>query len=302
MAIERYQTGFRQLTSATEQVNTMQEELTALQPVLADAQAKTGALLVEMEEKLPGVRRMKETVALETGAAEEEEKACNAIKDECEHDLSEALPALQDAQSALDTLKPADLTEVKSMKTPPAKVVLVLSAVCDMLGVKPDKLKKGEKRETAVGGYDYWAAAKSKKLLGDTKLIARLKAFDRDNISESVIARIRRDYIANPDFTPARVKASSFAAMGLCKWVVGMEKYEKIVKVVAPKKVKLAAAETALAATEALLSEKQADLAAVEGELQVRMRDEERSSYQVVHACCAREDRRIILTVVHVNM
>ena len=60
MAIERYQTGFRQLTSATEQVNTMQEELTALQPVLADAQAKTGALLVEMEEKLPGVRRMKE--------------------------------------------------------------------------------------------------------------------------------------------------------------------------------------------------------------------------------------------------
>jgi len=42
--------------------------------------------------------------------------AAKAIKDECEADLAEAIPALESAVSALNTLKPADITEVKAMK------------------------------------------------------------------------------------------------------------------------------------------------------------------------------------------
>jgi len=42
--------------------------------------------------------------------------AAQAIKEECESDLAEAIPALEAAINALDTLKPADITEVKSMK------------------------------------------------------------------------------------------------------------------------------------------------------------------------------------------
>lgn len=39
-----------------------------------------------------------------------------AIKDECESDLAEAIPALEAAIEALDTLKPADITEVRAMR------------------------------------------------------------------------------------------------------------------------------------------------------------------------------------------
>ena len=42
--------------------------------------------------------------------------ASEAIKDECEHDLMEAIPALEAAVAALNTLKPADISEVKAMK------------------------------------------------------------------------------------------------------------------------------------------------------------------------------------------
>ena len=42
--------------------------------------------------------------------------AAQSIKEECESDLAEAIPALEAAINALDTLKPADITEVKSMK------------------------------------------------------------------------------------------------------------------------------------------------------------------------------------------
>ena len=62
------------------------------------------------------------------------------LKEECERDLAEAIPALEAAQAALDTLKPADISIVKSMKNPPAGVKLVMSAICVMKNVLPDKI------------------------------------------------------------------------------------------------------------------------------------------------------------------
>ena len=54
-----------------------------------------------------------------------EAAAAQAIKDDCESDLAEAIPGLEAAVHALNTLKPADITVVKSMKNPPAVVKLV---------------------------------------------------------------------------------------------------------------------------------------------------------------------------------
>ncbi len=66
--------------------------------------------------------------------------SAQALKDECEADLAEAIPALEAAIGALDTLKPADITIVKSMKSPPAGVRLVMAAVCVMKDIKPEKI------------------------------------------------------------------------------------------------------------------------------------------------------------------
>ncbi len=55
-------------------------------------------------------------VAAEEAVANDAAAAAQAIKDECESDLAEAIPALEAAVAALNTLKPADITLVKSMK------------------------------------------------------------------------------------------------------------------------------------------------------------------------------------------
>ena len=57
--------------------------------------------------------------------ANEAAAAAQAIKDDCESDLAEAIPALEAAIQALNTLKPQDITIVKSMKNPPSVVKLV---------------------------------------------------------------------------------------------------------------------------------------------------------------------------------
>lgn len=57
-------------------------------------------------------------------------KAAQAIKDECDANLAEAMPILEAALAALNTLTPADITIVKTMKSPPKGVRLVMEAVC----------------------------------------------------------------------------------------------------------------------------------------------------------------------------
>lgn len=44
------------------------------------------------------------------------------------------------ALAALDTLKPADITLVKSMKNPPKVIKTVMAAVCVMKDIKPEKI------------------------------------------------------------------------------------------------------------------------------------------------------------------
>ena len=49
----------------------------------------------------------------------------------------------------------------------------------------------------------------------------------QDNIPAAYIAKIRKDYVTNPEFDPDKVKYASTAAEGLCKWAVAIERYEK---------------------------------------------------------------------------
>ena len=62
------------------------------------------------------------------------------FQDECQRDLDDAQPALDAAIKALNTLKPKDITLVKSMTNPPPLVKLVMEAVCIMMGVKPNRI------------------------------------------------------------------------------------------------------------------------------------------------------------------
>ena len=52
------------------------------------------------------------------------------IRAECDADLAEAMPILNRAQAALDTLTLADIAIVKAMKHPPYGVKLIVESVC----------------------------------------------------------------------------------------------------------------------------------------------------------------------------
>lgn len=57
-----------------------------------------------------------QVVGADEAVANEAAAAAQAIKDDCEGDLAEAIPALEAAINALNTLKPSDISMVKVMK------------------------------------------------------------------------------------------------------------------------------------------------------------------------------------------
>jgi len=109
--------------------------------------------------------------------ANEQAEAAGAIKDECDANLAEAMPVLNAAIAALNTLTPADVAVVKTMKSPPAGIRLVCEALCVIKGIKPDRINDAS---TGRKIEDYWGP--SKKMLGDMKFLESLLTFDKDNI------------------------------------------------------------------------------------------------------------------------
>uniref|UniRef100_A0A8C5C544 Dynein axonemal heavy chain 12 n=1 Tax=Gadus morhua TaxID=8049 RepID=A0A8C5C544_GADMO len=259
----RYEVGLDKLESAAAQVASMQVELEALQPQLRVASKEVDELMVVMEHESAEVAETEKVVKVDEAVANEQAMAAKAIKDECDADLAIAMPILESALAALNTLTNQDITVVKSMKSPPPAVKLVMEAICILKGIKPDRVPdpsgSGKKVE------DFWGPAK--KLLGDMKFLQSLHEYDKDSIPAAYIAIIRNKYITNPDFVPEKIRTASTAAEGLCKWVLAMESYDNVAKVVAPKKEKLGQAEGELSVAMESLGKKQAALKEVQEKL-----------------------------------
>ncbi|XP_043934432.1 dynein axonemal heavy chain 12 [Protopterus annectens] len=262
-AKKRYTNGLDKLAFAESQVGEMKKELVQLQPKLEVAKKENDAMMKVIEKESAAVEAKSKIVRADEEIATQKAEEAQALKNECESDLAEAIPALEAALSALDTLKPTDITIVKSMKNPPSGVKLVMAAICVMKDIKPEKIN-----DPAGSGQkilDYWGP--SKKVLGNMDFLRELKEYDKDNIPVPVMQKIRSEYITNPEFDPAKVVKASSAAEGLCRWILAMEVYDRVAKVVAPKKARLKEAQMSLTETMELLNQKRAELKEVEDRL-----------------------------------
>lgn len=92
--------------------------------------------------------------------------------------------------------------------------------------------------------------------MGDINFLQKLKEYDKDNIPSQIMAVIRKTYLPDPNFKPAIVAKASSAAEGLCKWIIALDMYDKVIKVVAPKKEKLEIANAEYEVTMEILEQK----------------------------------------------
>jgi dynein heavy chain len=262
-AKQRYVNGLQKLAETEEQVDGMREELTALQPKLVVATKETDELI----ETVKGQQVVADSTKVHVEA---DEKVCAAqaaealaMKTDCEEQLAEAIPALEAAVKALSTLSKSDIVEVKAMKKPPDGVKLTMEAICHMMGIKPMMVKDPDGGTKKIA--DYWVVAQ-KELLGDPRFLQHLFEYDKDNISQKIVDKVT-PYTKDPLFDPAKVANASKAAAGLCKWVHALIIYDRVAKVVGPKKAALKIAISDMETAQAALKVKQDELAALMAKL-----------------------------------
>ena len=238
----------------------MQVELEALKPVLIQTSKETDDLMKFIEKETIDAEKTKVIVQRDEAEANEKAAAAKTIKDSCDAELAVAIPILESAIKALNTLNKNDIGEVKALKNPPAGVKLVMEAVCVLKNVKPVRSKDKDGKMV----NDIWPPAQ--KLLAESNFLESLQTYDKDNIAPDIIKALQ-PFTKNPDFKPEIIQKASKAAYGLACWVNAMEAYDRVAKVVAPKRAALAAAEDELKGVMANLAIKQKELADVEAKL-----------------------------------
>ncbi|XP_076166258.1 dynein axonemal heavy chain 7 [Ptiloglossa arizonensis] len=254
----RYLAGLKKLELAAQQVEEMKGTLTILKPQLELSAQQTMMTMKEVENENTTVEGATILVQQEEEIANKKAEIAGRLKMECETDLAVAIPILEDAVAALNTLKPTDITLVKAMKNPPDTVKLVMAAICVMLDIPPDKPIDPV---TGKKFTDYWSP--SKRILGDMNFLQNLKDYDKDNISPNIMQIIKKTYMTDNNFKPHIVAKASSAAEGLCKWVCAMVSYDEVAKAVAPKKEKLLTAQRECNEAEAFLNDKRRKLSAL---------------------------------------
>ncbi|XP_040604880.1 dynein heavy chain 2, axonemal isoform X1 [Mesocricetus auratus] len=245
----KLRTGLFKIDETREKVEVMSLELEDAKKKVAEFQKQCEEYLViivqqkrEADEQQKAVTANSEKIAIE-------EVKCQALADNAQKDLEEALPALEEAMRALESLNKKDIGEIKSYGRPPAQVEIVMQAVMILRGNEPT-----------------WAEAK--RQLGEQNFIKSLINFDKDNISDKVLKKIGA-YCAQPDFQPDIIGRVSLAAKSLCMWVRAMELYGRLYRVVEPKRIRMNVAMAQLQEKQAALAEAQEKLREVAEKLEM---------------------------------
>merc|ERR1719230_955180 len=236
--VNRMEVGCVKLKETNEIVDSLQADLEELKPVLKQKSADADALLKQVAIDQKDAAVVKTRVQKDEAEVSAQAHEVQLVQADAQKDLDVAMPALNAAVKALDSLSKADITEVKSFAKPPPAVMTVMEAVCILLGSKPT-----------------WDD--SKRLLGDVTFMDQLKEYDKDNIPPAYLKKIKK-YVENPDMAVEVVKKVSKAATSLCMWVHAMDVYSKVAKEVAPKKAKLEEMNAMLASANEKLAGKQA--------------------------------------------
>ena len=243
-AITRLSNGLNKLRDTAEVVAKIEEQLKVMLADAEEAKAKATAIASDVAANAAIVAEETEKANAIAAEAAVIADSANTIRMDAEADLAKAIPAVEAAMAALNTLDKKALGECSKMQTPPAGVDDIFSA-CVVLLAGIHKGVKCAKNGKVADADRSWGAAK-KQILTDVQgflneLLNYKAAVDAGTVPAMNFNDVR-PYLALPHFNAEAMKTKNSAAVGLTNWVVNIVGYRDIVVTVEPKKAKAAAA------------------------------------------------------------
>ena len=129
-----------------------------------------------------------------------------------------------------------------------------------MFGFKPEKKHKGKFDNDKDGFFEL---SRLNLLSNPNQFLKNMIEYKKDAIAESIVKSVNK-IIEDPEFSMEKIKSASEALLGITKWVKAMMKYHDLLKIVNPKRQKVAEMNAQLEVVRGRLAEKMKMLQAVE--------------------------------------
>ena len=107
--------------------------------------------------------------------------------------------------NSLETLCKSDICIMKSMSNPPKLVVTTMETICILFNISSD-----------------WNSAR--KLLGNKDFLQSLLNYDKDNITDEQLKKLK-PYMENPDFNVKKIEKVSKPCSSFARYAIGVYQY-----------------------------------------------------------------------------
>nr|CAD7569561.1 unnamed protein product [Timema californicum] len=254
---QRMDTGLAKLEEASLSVEILKTDLAVMEQELAQASERAEKVLIEVTERAQQAETVKNQVMKVKDKAEVLVAYISQEKARAEQKLEAAKPALEEAESALNTIKQAHIATVRKLGRPPHLIMRIMDCVLILF---QRKLHPIIGDTTAPCPKPSWA--ESLKMMASTTFLLQLQNFPKDVINNEMVDLLH-PYFEMEDYNMDTAKRVCGDVAGLLSWTKAMSFFHSVNKEVLPLKA-------SLTLQEARLTVAMDDLARAEHELEER--------------------------------
>nr|XP_013189103.1 unnamed protein product [Amyelois transitella] len=253
----RMDTGLEKLREASIAVEVLKKDLSVMEQDLALASEKADRVLTTVTERAMQAEIVKNQVQIVKEKAEALVAYIAEEKQKAEMKLEAAKPALEEAESALNTIKPAHIATVRKLGRPPHLIMRIMDCVLILFQRRLHPLIPDT---AAPCPKPSWP--ESLKMMASTTFLLQLQNYPKDIINNEMVEHLV-PYFEMEDYNMDTAKRVCGDVAGLLSWTKAMAFFHSVNKEVLPLKANLLL-------QEARLKVAMEDLASAERQLEER--------------------------------